>query len=155
MHHLVGCMKNKKSIFVLSNGFFYHFHKLAVLQHRLCCLIQHWSKVTFVMLDFEQSIVHLLYIRFPKVIKSSILSAYFLLKSPFLFHPLCTSGSVDKIERIILSVAVDSTQQEALSVLKKLKVWSYTFVFFQFSWLQYLNFFSCTFFSGLLKLTFD
>lgn len=32
------------------------------------------------------------------------------------------SGSVDKIERIILSVAVDSTQQEALSVLKKLKI---------------------------------
>lgn len=32
------------------------------------------------------------------------------------------SGSVDKIERVILSVAVDSTQQEALSVLKKLKI---------------------------------
>ncbi|KAL9420441.1 hypothetical protein AB3S75_038088 [Citrus x aurantiifolia] len=32
------------------------------------------------------------------------------------------SGSVDKIERVILSVVVDSTQQEALSVLKKLKI---------------------------------
>ncbi|KAK9188496.1 hypothetical protein WN944_019899 [Citrus x changshan-huyou] len=32
------------------------------------------------------------------------------------------SGSVDKIERVIPSVAVDSTQQEALSVLKKLKI---------------------------------
>uniref|UniRef100_A0A2N9J883 SLH domain-containing protein n=1 Tax=Fagus sylvatica TaxID=28930 RepID=A0A2N9J883_FAGSY len=33
-----------------------------------------------------------------------------------------TSASVDKLERIIIPAAVDSTQQEALSVLKKLKV---------------------------------
>ncbi|KAJ0094299.1 hypothetical protein Patl1_16517 [Pistacia atlantica] len=32
------------------------------------------------------------------------------------------SGSVDRLERVIVSVAVDSTQQEALSVLKKLKI---------------------------------
>ncbi|KAK1566654.1 hypothetical protein Q3G72_002495 [Acer saccharum] len=32
------------------------------------------------------------------------------------------SGTVDKLERVIVSVAVDSTQQEALSVLKKLKI---------------------------------
>lgn len=33
-----------------------------------------------------------------------------------------TSASVDKLERIIIPAAVDSTQQEALSVLKKLKI---------------------------------
>ncbi|KAH7569884.1 hypothetical protein JRO89_XS05G0013000 [Xanthoceras sorbifolium] len=32
------------------------------------------------------------------------------------------SGSLDKIERVIVSVAIDSTQQQALSVLKKLKI---------------------------------
>ncbi|KAJ4710592.1 S-layer domain containing protein [Melia azedarach] len=32
------------------------------------------------------------------------------------------TGSVDKLERVLISVAVDSTQQEALSVLKKLKI---------------------------------
>ncbi|KAJ0038303.1 hypothetical protein Pint_23346 [Pistacia integerrima] len=32
------------------------------------------------------------------------------------------SGSVDRLERVIVSVSVDSTQQEALSVLKKLKI---------------------------------
>ena len=36
--------------------------------------------------------------------------------------PPYTVGSVDKLERVIVSVAIDSTQQEALSVLKKLKV---------------------------------
>ncbi|KAK1552578.1 hypothetical protein Q3G72_019496 [Acer saccharum] len=33
-----------------------------------------------------------------------------------------SAGSVDKLERVIVSVAIDSTQQEALSVLKKIKV---------------------------------
>lgn len=32
------------------------------------------------------------------------------------------SASMDKLERIIIPAAVDSTQQEALSILKKLKV---------------------------------
>ncbi|KAI9168929.1 hypothetical protein LWI28_004084 [Acer negundo] len=32
------------------------------------------------------------------------------------------SGTVDKLERVIVSVAIDSTQQDALSVLKKLKI---------------------------------
>lgn len=63
------------------------------------------------------------------MIKSSIFAVFYTISS-FFFGPLCASGSVDKIERVILSVAVDSTQQEALSVLKKLKVWSYTFVYF-------------------------
>ncbi|KAK2635882.1 hypothetical protein Ddye_030674 [Dipteronia dyeriana] len=33
-----------------------------------------------------------------------------------------TFASVDKLERVIVSVAIDSTQEEALSVLKKLKI---------------------------------
>lgn len=37
-------------------------------------------------------------------------------------HGTVTSAPVEKVERVIVSIAVDSAQQEALSVLKKLKI---------------------------------
>lgn len=42
----------------------------------------------------------------------------------FVYVPILNlhSGTMEKLERIIIPAAVDSTQQEALSVLKKLKV---------------------------------
>ena len=52
---------------------------------------------------------------------SSILIHFLFYDFNVLILNLC-SASVDKLERIIIPAAVDSTQQEALSVLKKLKV---------------------------------